>query len=104
MAAQGETITSDADSAALAHFDHAVRTRIRMSKPAHVVATALELVAPLPGYRFGALCCWCLERADRATVRVVPHARLADGGECDRCPEHGRDVLLCMVPSAEVAS
>ena len=75
---------------------------VRFGSDAFHAAVALDLVVPLAGRRWHALCIWCLERYD---VPVEYMHRV--GGWCTSCAYNGPDVLVTSVevsPPATPAS
>lgn len=68
----------------------------RLGHSAFVASVALDLVAPIAGRSWHALCCWCAMDAD--PTESAPAHRIsttaASAGGCSRCPYTGCDTLV----------
>lgn len=86
-----------------AKIDRIAENTRRMHKDALVGAVALEIVAPLAGRRWTAMCCSCLERVQHdledAYIRRVSYGPSA--GPCVHCPYVGPDTLVVSLADAK---
>jgi hypothetical protein len=74
----------------------------RFAKDALVTAVALDIVAPVPGRTWVAICCSCLEReehdiADELVHRLAFASWMSFPGGCLRCTYYGCDTLVAAV-------
>jgi hypothetical protein len=71
----------------------------RLAKDAFHLSVALELVAPVPGRTWTAVCCSCLERIDHAisgdlVYRLAMESWQSFPGGCMLCPYSCCDTLV----------
>ncbi len=78
----------------------------RFAKDALVASVALDIVAPVGGRTWTAICCWCLERLEHDIPDEIVH-RLgmlswhSFPGGCMRCPYYGCDTLVAAIRRAD---
>lgn len=73
----------------------------RLGHSAFTTSIALDIVAPVAGHSWYALCCHCAAAAD--PLETLPAHRVAteshqDAGGCSRCPYSGCDTLVIALP------
>lgn len=81
-------------------LDLLIHNARRMGHDALHTSIALDLVAPVEGRTWTALCCWCLDRIDPGApsrrLALTPHATFPGG--CSRCSYAGADTLCAAIP------
>lgn len=80
----------------------------RFAKSALTVSVALDIVAPLAGRTWTAICCSCLERiehdiADEYVHRLACRSWMSFPGGCMLCPYYGCDTLVAAIKCVEPA-
>ena len=80
----------------------------RLAKSALIASVALDVVAPIAGRTWTAICCSCLDRlehdiADEYVHRLASRSWMSFPGGCMLCPYYGCDTLVAAIRVAAVA-
>ncbi len=71
------------------------------------LSAALDIVAPVAGRTWTAICCWCLDRTAHTTADELVHRvaleRWQNGGPCMLCPYVGCDTLVAALENQALA-
>lgn len=80
----------------------------RLGKDAFHLSAALDLIAPVAGRTWTAICCSCLERVDHTIadehVHRVSLTTYQSAGPCMLCSYSGCDTLVAALEIVEVVS
>ncbi len=90
--------------AELERVERYVASGRRFAKDALVVAVALNVMAPIAGRTWTAVCCWCLDRLAHdlpdTHVHRIARALGGDAGGCMRCMYSGCDTLVASLENS----